>query len=998
MQAPHPRQKQTIQFSYPCTWRNVRPLAIGLFLSLHFIYLPLGSHAQVKSEALPEISSYTQEDFKSITQTWGITQDQSGLMYFAGSGGLLEFDGINWKRFTLPNNSVVRSVYAASDGKVYLGGFEEFGYLLPNATGTLIYHSLADQVPEDMQGYADVWKIYEAGRQIIFQTVRSLFILDNDQISGIATQEIISGSFNLQNQIYFQEKAGRLLKLKSNIVTEVDLSDLSDLSEFRYILPYRKDTSLVATHTDGLLLLSNGTLSRWNVPGSDFIKSNQLSTAYKISDEHFAFGTVQNGLIIIDQSGTIIQLLNEATGLSNNTILSSFLDAHGNFWIGTNLGIEYVELNAPVSVYNENLGMKSSVYTSTVHDGQLYIGTNRGLLYQDWPLKKDANGTNPDFKMVRNTEGQVWNIDTLGGKLICGHNEGTFVVECGAARQISDYPGGWTFVRIRNKPGYYLQGTYNSLLLYRQCDDGICLVNQVEGFYESSRIMLQDFDGSFWVSHPYKGLYHFNINDSLTRVEDLRFYDARESRYPSNVYLYTLGDELVFSATEGVFKWDKAEDAFYPFTTLNEAVGTAHQITALKVDQFGDLTYLQDDGYFKLSVNTDGTFTPKNTYFKKSTASFIGGFEHTQEVDSNHVIIGNDKGFIHYNPQFGGDVVFPAHTLIREVRCAAGEKDSLLYAGGNQAPAAGSSATSENERVSIPYRNNALSFEYAAPIYQGLGATQYQYLLEGFDPSWSTWSDKTQKEYTNIPPGQYTFRVRAKSVYGINAKEARYPFLMLTPWYKTRAAKGAYALLIIAIFYLVIKKVKLEFNRQETRLRQEKEYLLEKKQNEFNRKKEADEKLMIQLKNEKLRAEMAKQHTELASYAMQIAHKNILLKDLRNQLSSISAKVNISAQQHLRKLIRDIEGDLSLDKDWDKFKVYFNNVHGDFLERIKALYPDLTSTDLKLCAYVRMKLSSKEIATLTNNSLRGVEKGRYRIRKKFGLEVGANLNDFILEV
>ncbi|MDW3197488.1 MAG: triple tyrosine motif-containing protein [Cytophagales bacterium] len=954
--------------------------------------------SQVKIEAVPATISYSQEDFKPITQTWDIAQDRRGVMYFAGSGGLLEFDGKNWNRFTLPNNSVVRSVLAASDGKIYLGGFEEFGYLLPNVTGMLTYHSLADQVPEQMKGYADVWKIYQVGEQIVFQTVRSLLILDNDKISGIEPDEIITGSFHLEDQIYFQEKAGRLLKWQSNIVTEVDLSGNSGPIQVRYIMPFSKDTSLVVAHAGDLFLLSDENLTKWEVPGAEFIRQYQVSNAYQIAENYYAFGTVQNGLIIIDHHGAIVQLLNEDIGLNNNTILCSFLDAHGNFWIGTNLGIEYIELNSPISVYHENLGMKSSVYTSVVYDGKLYIGTNRGLMYQDWPLKKDKNGRSPDFKMVRNTEGQVWNVDTLGGHLICGHNEGTFIVKDDEARQISDFPGGWKFVRIKNKPGFYIQGTYNSLLIYKLCQDGLCLVNQVEGFYESSRIVAQDVDGSFWVSHPYKGIYHFDLNDDMTQVQNLKFYDAKDSSYPSNVYLYNLGAELIFSATEGIYKWDKKKEAFFPDAALNEVIGLNHQISQLKVDQYGFLTYLQDDRYYKLSMNDDGTFTSKNTFFKKADAGFIGGFEHTQEIDSNHVIIGTSKGFIHYDPRFGDELTFPVTTLIREVRSVTGERDSLLYAGGDILSSSDSGVHTEQEITRIPFQTHALSFEYVTPIFQGQEETQYQYYMEGFDQAWSAWSSKTRKEYTNIPPGNYTFRVRAKSVYEIFGEEAQYAFVILTPWYRSPIAKGVYTVFILVCLFLVVKKVKLEFSKQEIRLRQEKELLLEKKQDEFNRKKEADEKLMIQLKNEKLRAEMAKQHTELASYAMQIAHKNVLLKDLRNQLSSISEKVNTSAQALLKKLIRDIEGDLTLDKDWDNFKVYFNNVHGDFLERIKARYPDLTSTDLKLCAYVRMKLSSKEIATLTNNSIRGVEKGRYRIRKKLGLDQGANLNDFILEV
>ena len=89
------------------------------------------------------------------------------------------------------------------------------------------------------------------------------------------------------------------------------------------------------------------------------------------------------------------------------------------------------------------------------------------------------------------------------------------------------------------------------------------------------------------------------------------------------------------------------------------------------------------------------------------------------------------------------------------------------------------------EAPELPFRENALSFEFASVFYEKPGTTQFQYLLEGFDKEWSEWSLDTRKEYTNLPEGKYRFRVRAKNIYGTMGREAVYSLRILPPWYRT---------------------------------------------------------------------------------------------------------------------------------------------------------------------------------------------------------------------
>jgi DNA-binding CsgD family transcriptional regulator len=119
---------------------------------------------------------------------------------------------------------------------------------------------------------------------------------------------------------------------------------------------------------------------------------------------------------------------------------------------------------------------------------------------------------------------------------------------------------------------------------------------------------------------------------------------------------------------------------------------------------------------------------------------------------------------------------------------------------------------------------------------------------------------------------------------------------------------------------------------------------------------------------------------------------------LKTDLSQISDDAPGPLRQKLRQVTRTIETDIQLDNNWEQFEIYFDQVHENFFKRLRQKYPDLTPKDQKLCAYLRMNLSTKEIAPLLNISVRGVEISRYRVRKKLGIDSDTNLVAFIMDV
>ncbi|MBN1985042.1 MAG: regulator, partial [Prolixibacteraceae bacterium] len=162
---------------------------------------------------------------------------------------------------------------------------------------------------------------------------------------------------------------------------------------------------------------------------------------------------------------------------------------------------------------------------------------------------------------------------------------------------------------------------------------------------------------------------------------------------------------------------------------------------------------------------------------------------------------------------------------------------------------------------------------------------------------------------------------------------------------------------------------------------------------------EKREQELIRLRNEKLRNEVEHKSKELANSTMSIIKKNEFLLELKTIIDKQKNELGSRyPDKYYNYLNNKIDKNISNQDDWQIFETNFERAHEQFFHKIKEAYPDLTSSDLRLCAYLRMNLSSKEIAPLLGISVRGVENHRYRLRKKLNLEHDESLTDIILSM
>ena len=231
--------------------------------------------------------------------------------------------------------------------------------------------------------------------------------------------------------------------------------------------------------------------------------------------------------------------------------------------------------------------------------------------------------------------------------------------------------------------------------------------------------------------------------------------------------------------------------------------------------------------------------------------------------------------------------------------------------------------------------------------------------------------------------------VRKKVLNGelesVALNEASYSFVIKRPWYLSWWVLGVYLVLFAGLMAVIHRSYKRYYSRQRVKL-------IEENQKNLELARLAGEQEIIKLKNEQLQKDIEVKNRELAMTTMSLINKSELLNGIKNDLSNLQDKSSRD------QVIKVINRNLNNDHDWEYFQEAFNNADKDFLKKMHELHPNLTPNDLKLCVYLRLNLSSKEIAPLLNISVRSVEIKRYRLRKKMNLEHEKSLVEYILEI
>ncbi len=975
---------------------SLTKVAIRYFVAFLLLVFSL-SHlsAQEEWKKVSEVRNYANNDIgKAAPKTFDVTQDSDGILYFANEYGLLEFTGKNWNILLQPQNRSPISSLLSYGSRVYVGSNNEIGYTAKNTFDQIYYVSLNSLLPDNCINFSQVWEIFEIQNNIYFCTDQQFIkydILEN-KLSCIDITEGIKHASKINNNLHFVDNSNNInILVDDQTKLKYSSAQLSNLL-IEQILPFDKNSLLITTSKNGIYRLENENnvlKPLGNIEHLDFSKIN-ISSGILLSNGVYCFGTTNNGVLFLDKEGNLLQKLNRDNELLSNNILDLYLDQSENLWITLEGSISYAELKSPFYTLSEKDGIYGTTYDVKKHNDTLYIATSNGLYHSKWPQKYHGD----IFKQIPGIEGQIWNLTVIEDVLFIGAHNGSFILQNNEITPISEIKGGWNFAQVPDHKNLIIQGTYNGLIVYEKTNEIWKLKHKVQGFDETAREVAFGKNNTLWISHGYNGVYKLQLDSSFTRVIETTLYDEQKG-FPSNLFISLLDTNhpQLFGTQLGIYNYDKKTDSMIVNSKYTSILTNHNLVRRLTTISENKVLFIQgydrDDDIGIIGFSPNGDHTIERVPFQRLKTQLIPAFEKFITftngdlgfTSKNGLIIYREDSNLNYNKELG--------TLLRNVKI----KDSILF--GNVEDYV-TGIRKDSVSKPIPFNLNKLNFSFVAPFYEHPGSVTYQTYLDGLDEDWSDWNNETQKEYNFLPSGEYTFKVRAKNVYNKIGKETSFKFEIKPPWYKSIPMLIVYStLLILAIYTFVwMKNEQRKKGIQKLKIAHKREIELQKIKFEEKRLKAKNEK--IKKDNKSLKQNLESRNKELASSAMQSVQIDNQLSQLKKALDEIYNQSEGRIRKQLRNTIKLLEDQINGDSNWKHFETHFNQIHDNSLERLKEEYPDLSHREIRLCAYLKLNLSSKEIAPLMGISYRGVESLRFRVRKKMNLDTSVNLTDYII--
>jgi len=740
----------------------------------------------------PLYKSFLPEEYGAAPQNFSITQDDRGVLYFGNTDGVLVYNGVEWN--LIETNSIVRSVAYGNDGMVYVGTVNDIGMLVPDKKGQFVFESIRHRIPEADREFRDVWRIRVIGDQVFFSTFDHLYLLENNEIKSFAPQANYFGlAFDVGDDLYQQEHGKGLYKYDDGELHFMEGTELFSDPRIYTIFPYGEDKLLLGSKKFGLSLYSL-TLKKI-IPFSNdrfddvisFLIENKTYSGTQLRNGNYVFGTILGGFIIVSKDGVILGTYNRENGIKNECIYMLEEDHNGLLWASLDNGICQLNYDAPFSLFSSLNDFKGVVFSLENHNGVLYVGTN------NTSYKVEADNT---FKKIQGADRQNWFLKSANNRLLLAHNPRGFLTV--TDDKVEEIKGnkemvGVVLCDIKDEPNLLLGAAHEGLFILEFLDDDQWVVrNAISGFDKTIYTASIDQDGDVWVRCAPNDLYHIRLDHDLTRVVS---YDKVEIRHEGEVIQslipYQLNDnQVVFGSDNGAFHFSRERGAFERFPPLKNLHG---DISPIYEDSKGNIWYEESrerrhhKGVFMFQ---NGQWQQYDKPFRKflNTEIYKGPTKTILELDDGKIAFATLNGLLVFDPKkslsgmrrFNADI---ANVYIN---------DTLHFA---------SNRGINNYSRSLSYDENSLRFDFASYNYEDHERTKYRYRLLGQDSVWSNYAKESNKEYSNLKEGKYTFELESMNQYLDRSEIASYSFQISPPWYRTILAYVLYGLSLVAFIY-----------------------------------------------------------------------------------------------------------------------------------------------------------------------------------------------------
>lgn len=802
---------------------------------------------------LPFTTNFSFEKYNAYSQNWGITQSKNGIMYFANGEGILEYDGSNWNLIKLPNKALVRSINCSDNGTIYVGGFDEFGYLETSNNGELKYISLINKIDYLNRKIQDIWSIVCIDSTVFFQSYYSVFIYENNEIKEIQTDDYYIMGFNIDAQYYVNEQFKGLMIYENDSLYFIKGSKRFADDIIYGIVPYSDNKNLLITSIGNIFITKfNHNNHSLQIVDSiintthNFLKENEFYSGCSYATNQYCFGSIYDGFLLTDSILNPTLHLSKSFGLYDDNIRYIFEDQSKNIWLATDRGISYVNINSSLSVFNEYSNLSGSVNSVVVFDDsmdnipkRLYVATTEQVYYKnvDFGNEDILNLDNfQKFIGIEDLKMESWNLLSYNNTLLCATSLGIFQIKNNKTYLINDYPA-WSFTGIKNHPELMLVNLDEGMNLIELKDGKWEFLFEIKGFDDIVAYSSFDEDENLWVEAIGKGLFRLKFSENFDSVIETKLYDVSNGLPSKNLnYPFEYNNDIAIATEKGVYIYDKKKDLFIPHDQINEILKN-DPIDFLHKDSSDNLWFSSRETYsFGRLINDKGVYT-LDTIFANEIKN-ISIWDIYYYNDSN-VFFCSPNGLILYKKYNKIFAETKFNTIIKKIEIL-NNPDSIIIIDGY---CVNDDNSDKKPQHLLKYKQNALKFTYTTPCYASINK-KYSYKLEGFTNDWSPWTTQTEKEFNYLKEGDYTFYVKSRSALMIEGSVSSFSFKILPPFYRTWIAYTLYIIFAAFLIYVIInyytqrlkfanikleKKIEArtnEIRKQNQELHEHKEYIL----------------------------------------------------------------------------------------------------------------------------------------------------------------------------
>ncbi len=853
-------------------------------------YTEMGSQAVI---------NYTPKEYNANPQNWAITQDERGVMYFGNDDGLLEFDGNTWRLYQVPNKTIIRALDKSSNGKIYAGAASDLGYFLPDSAGKLTFHSLMKYLPENMRNFSDVWDTYVSGGMAYFNTGNYIFVwnIQNKKFIAIKSHSSFKGIFKVNNSIYVRETGIGLEVFKSDSLRLVKGGEKFANLRIKVMLsfPGEKGTSLIITDSMGLFKYDGSKFIHFKTSADKFIKENPIYCGTVLSDGNIFLGTSLEGAIVIDTTGKEIHIYNLKNGIIDDYINYAFQDRSGGIWLATQNGISRIDYSSPVSYFDSRNNFSGNSTDIIWHNGIIYAASNHGV------YSLDPNTS--IFHLLKGNNSNAWSFVEIGNELLVGTDNGLFKVEKDELKSIKNTVGDNYEINYlkhsKLNPNRIYVATYNGLWSVLKSgnnwkDEGKILNNN-----DQNTSIVENKDGSLWLGTFSTGLFRITFHKDekgniILNEPVIEHFNKRNGLQDGYIEVEKVNSTNYFITTDSIYKFNENKKFFYTDTS-DKIISAVYKMNNKKAiidfrqDQLGRVCISFKDRIEMGIPEEAGSYKWISDPFNR----FEGDEPWEMYAESNGITwFGTGSSIIKYDFNKKNFDSSEYSTLVRSVEIG---DDSTIFFGDN-----------DNKSIvpSLNFKNNSIKFTYSAASYEEKNGNKFRTFLIGFDKGWSSWSTETTKEYTNLPPGKYMFKVASLNIIGIEGKIGTYAFIIFPPWYNTWWAYFIYIVLFGIVVFVIDRMQRKRLIKKE-RYRAE----IERKENELKHAKEI-EKAYKELKDTQVQLIHSEKMASLGELTAGIAH------EIKNPLNFVNNFSEISNE-----LLDELKSELLNDRKEDVLEI-----------------------------------------------------------------------------